>query len=178
MIKKLWFFIPIFITVGFFQDYLKVNINHYADTAQQIPGFFQLDPNQRELALHQATPDFPFDYYYSHSKFGALNSMTESGIVRFKWEVAFFFVFVHLALVLWAYRHMNWPKNRLYAAIGFYFLCLAASGGFWTLGKAIGSPQQGYAVARRLLGFLQSPLPLVLTLMAAWLYLKWNPEKT
>lgn len=176
MISKLWYFVPIFIAVGFFQDYLKVNINYYADTAQKIPGFYQLSDSDRQKALEEATPDFPFDYYYSHGKLDLLNSMSEQNIQIFKWAVALFFIGVHLLLVLWAYRRMNWPSSRMRAAVLFYGACMLTSLFFLGLGKWVDMPAQGYAVARRLLGFLQSPMPLVLTLMAAWLYLKWNPE--
>lgn len=176
MISKLWFFVPIFIAVGFFQDFLKVNINYYADTAGQISGFYQLSATERQKALENATPDFPFDYYYSHGKLDLLNRMSAQSIQFFKWTVALFFIALHLVLVLWAYRRLDWPSNRMRAAIVFYAVCMFISLFFLGLGKWVNMPAQGYAVARRLLGFLQSPMPLVLTLMAAWLYLKWNPE--
>lgn len=154
--------VGVFIALGFFVERAKVSLNHYLDFGAQIQGFDAMDPAEREAALKRITPQVPYDYYYNHGRVDLYHGFALRELTRLKWAMAVGFVALYLGLALFFLGWMDVGSTAkrylyIYVAIATLFVVL-----FFGLSRMPVNQQAAYAVARKLLGFLHSPLPLLL----------------
>lgn len=156
------------LTLGFFQEWAKVGINYYLETADAIPGFFENPADKRAELMNAREVDAPFDYYYSHSKLHGLNGFTRSGIVALKWGLAVVLIVLNLILnylilrfllddIAFVRRSLLWITVFAIGVIGIFLVG----------GKLVGAYEAGYNIARRALGFLHGPIPALFIWLAS-----------
>jgi len=155
--------------VGFFQEYVKVNINYIVETGDRLPGFFEQDASVKKQWLNEVQVDAPYDYYYNHGKFEALYGFSRSGLTTLKWIMTVFFVIVFLGINLLLLHLLTQQRTVLKWTMLLYLVFFVLSFGIYLFGKLTGTFEQAYAVSRRIVGALQSLVPLMLVLPAVWL---------
>lgn len=157
----------VYIFLGFFQEYSKVNVNYHLETGASIPGFFQQSTEQRKILLDAQKQYAPFDYYYSHAPLDALHFLSQKQLVGLKWVITFFFIVTYYLLnktvIDKVCKSQEAITLHLVFGVGLFLFSLAVFG----LGKLAGQPDAAYAVSRKIAGFLQSPLPIAM-IYAGW----------
>lgn len=157
---------------GFFQERVKVELNFVAEHAVKISGYDQMSFEQRASSLQNFRKYHPFDYYYSHDELPVLLhfSMRELSIV--KWGLALFFLIVNGAMVILCFNWWVGNTNLTKTIIAMYFLFLILAVLVYLATKMVGLEHKGYGFARKILGALQSPVPLMILIPAYTLYFK------
>ena len=134
------FWLIVIIALGFLRDFIFVNINYIIDRL-----FYNLE------------------VYYYHSFYDFLEPLDISGLMTLKWTLTLVFTIINLVLSVvilkqfFAKPHM--PIKLLY--LGYVTMFLVA-GLFFLFGKVTGLTDIGYTLARRFIGVLQSPVPLMI----------------
>ncbi len=160
ILKRTWLVLLLIFTLGFFQERFKVAVNYYLDVASSKIDFYQLLPEEKQEYIDSNSPDIPYDYYYTHESFPFLHQLTAQQIKSMKWWSTLIFVIVNGSLgYLLLHRASLGRAQKLHAYL--YIIALVLALFFFGLGALIDLPQQGYGVARKLAGFLQSPLPAI-----------------
>jgi hypothetical protein len=166
--KTYWVCIILFcIALGFFQEFLKVNVNFTIDEGSKIPGFWNMSFEQREQALYQASRHNPFDYYHSHTRIPILNHLGLVSLKSLKWVITVFFVVVFygvnrsmISRLVEDKRGGKWLKITYLVSFSFAFLV-------YLVGLPTQSADLFYNVSRKMVGALQSPIPAMMN-WAAW----------
>lgn len=177
---KLWHGIVVmtFVVIGFAQERLKVSLNYYLDITASSTGFYDLPPDRRDAWLNDRKVNAPYDYYYNHDRIGWYNNFSRKELTALKWGYALVFILVHASLsgaviVKW-YKAKLWPLKKIKHSKAElkslrYLLLLYAGAAilallFFVIIRVGVNPEASYAVARKLLGFMQSPFPLIIVL--------------
>ncbi len=159
---KHWLLLPLMLLLGFAQEMVKVNVNFYLDETARYPEFYSLSVEERKSWLDEQRLDAPFNYYYSHRPIDALHQFSRSELNMLKWGLAVFFIAVNILLNLlflkWAFNDPFFTKLLLWMMAA----CFVLAGFFLVGGKLIHMDEPGYNVARKILGFMQSPIPALL----------------
>jgi hypothetical protein len=156
-----------FIALGFNAERVKVSLNHYLDYGTQISGFDDMSPAEREAALTELSPVIPYDYYYNHTKISVYHRFSIRQLAAFKWGFALLLVGIYLFAGLFFLGWMDVgqaAKNHIYIYVAIAFLVAVL---FFAVSRIHPNPTPGYAVARKVLGFLHSPLPLILAVFTS-----------
>lgn len=164
---KLAVAIVFFIALGFTAERIKVSLNHYLEFGAQIKGFDAMLPAEREEALAQLVPVIPYDYYYNHKKISVYHRFSIRQLAAFKWGFALLLVGIYLFAGLFFLGWMDVgqaAKNHIYIYVAIAFLVAVL---FFAVSRIHPNPTPGYAVARKVLGFLHSPLPLILAVFTS-----------
>lgn len=152
------------LALGFVQERLKISLNFYLEQSAQIPGFYDLDHQQRavELEKRKSAVHAPYDYYWSHTSVYAYNYLNFRSLTGLKWGMAI--VFVGLTFLLsqvilkyWfgsAYRG-DWLVYG-FAAVLLLIVLIAGMSFVFNISKLT------YPLLRELLGIIQSPVPLLI----------------
>lgn len=113
---------------------------------------------------------YPTDYAHSHVAF--LNDWSVEKMMNLKWVLTALFALLFLGFTVLILRswYNTWQYSK-YAVIA-YGIFFAVSGLFYLGGRWI-DPAQGYHFARTFMGFAQSPIPVMILLVA--IRLKKNP---
>lgn len=160
ILRRTWFVFLIIFTLGFFQERFKVAVNYYIDVASSNVNFYSWSTTQKEDYIKSNSPDIPYDYYYTHESFPFLHQLDESALKNMKWWSTLLFVIINGSLgYILLMRASLGKAQKLHAII--YITAIVLALVFFVLGKLFNLPLQGYGVARKLAGFLQSPLPAI-----------------
>jgi hypothetical protein len=165
MKRKIVLAVLIYLCLGFLSERAKVSLNFYLEQGDRIEGFYAFAPDRRDAALDALSSRVPYDYYYNHGRVKFYHRMTRSQLIACKWGLAIGLVGVYMLL---ARGFMSW-FNQNDAVLPIYILTLTAlllSLVFFVVMILLSNPQPAYAVARKLLGFAQSPLPVLLALLS------------
>lgn len=160
------------IGIGFFQERLKVSINFTIEKGDSIEHFYEMSANERIDALSQIKTNNPFDYYQSHESVNALNHLSRQQLKISKWLITVVFVVVFFLLnrlaLWWIFDSPTLTKWLATTYIvAFCGALLIYSGGY-----IFGRSDLFYAVSRKMVGALQSPIPAMMN-WAGWiLYLR------
>jgi hypothetical protein len=160
------------IGIGFFQERLKVSINFTIEKGDRIEHFYDMSADQRIEALKQIKTNNPFDYYQSHDSINALNHLSRGQLKLAKWIVTVFFVVVFFFLNRLALKWIfdNSTLSKWLATTYVVAFCSALV--IYFGGYVFGRPDLFYAVSRKMVGALQSPIPAMMN-WAGWiLYLR------
>lgn len=150
------------VTFGFFQENIKVAINFQIDYLTRFPQIQSLSGENREAAIAKLAPVSNIDYYYNHPRFHVLSSLTRGQLIGLKWAHTVVFTLVYLLLNLlaakvWTGASFLRPIGLFY--LGLFFMALMV----YAMGILIGYQSQFYGVSRKIIGVLQSPLPVLIT---------------
>lgn len=156
-----------FIVLGFAAERVKVSLNHYLHYSAQINGFNTLSPQERETALAERAAVVPYDYYYNHKRISLYHRFSVEQLTAFKWIFALVLAGVYLIAALvflgWMDAHPA-AKNLTYIYVA---AALGIAVFFFAVSRIHPNPKAAYAVARKILGFVHSPLPLILAMFTA-----------
>ncbi len=152
-----------FIALGFVQERAKVSINYYLDRSDSEPAFFDFPPERRDAWLNEHAIDAPYDYYYNHARVKWYDELSRKQLELLKWMYALIFIVLHVLLSHWALHMWRAPREMLVTIYIGTTAMMVLSLLFFGASR-YGGGEAAYNVARKLLGFIQSPLPLVLLL--------------
>lgn len=150
------------IAFGFFQENVKVAINFQIDYLSRYPQLEQLSGSSRAEALEKLAPVSNIDYYYNHHRFEMLSYLSKSELSTLKWLHTLGFTLMYLGMNLlaaffWTGKRLFGPINLFYAGLFTMALCI------YLVGVLVGWIPPFYAVSRKIIGVLQSPLPVLIT---------------
>ena len=151
------FFVIATLAAGLFQERLKVSINFTLKSAHLISGYDSMDPESRMVAVSKYKTYKPYDYYYNHDSVTMLYLLEIKELSALKWGVTILFVLIHLGLGLFLIKMLDLSIARWFV-LAYFFLFVAAAL-VYGVGKIVGL--DFYSLARRVVGFLQSPLPVI-----------------
>ena len=166
-----------FVALGFTVERIKVSLNHYLDFGHQIAGFDEMTPAERDEALKEIVPVIPYDYYFNHRKVPLYHNYSLRQLTVFKWLFAAAVVILYLIVSHFFWGWMNGSSK----VVRYIYICVAiglvAVGCFFALSRLPINPEASYAVARKLLGFLHSPLPLLLSIFTYRMHTAFNANE-
>jgi hypothetical protein len=158
--KFIGIMVVIYIFLGFFQEYSKVNINYHLETGSSLPDYFNQSAEKRKELLDAQKQYAPFDYYYSHAPLDVLHLFSRKQLVGLKWVVTLFFIVTYYLLNKMVIEKVCKSQEAITLHLIFGIGLFLFSLGVFALGKLLGQPDAAYAVSRKIAGFLQSPLPI------------------
>lgn len=150
---------------GYYQENVKVAINYRIALIEKFPELDALAPDDKEKRAEELTPFSTIDYYYGHARIGWVNYFSLSGLRQMKWWLTLLFALCFLALNILLATLMGMQKQVLRRLALMYLFLFASALLVFFLGKVTGFAGECYAIARKMVGLLQSPLPL----MTIWL---------
>lgn len=151
-----------FVALGFIQERAKVSLNYYLDVTASSQTFFDLPPERRDEWLNARSINAPYDYYYNHKPVAFYHQLSREQLQQLKWAYALTFIVAHLIIGVLTIRLFQAERTDEYTLYIYVTIAIVLSLGFFALSRFISNPQPAYAVARKLLGFGQSPLPLII----------------
>jgi hypothetical protein len=165
---------------GFVQEYIKINLNYVIDMGSQIPGFFQMDVEKKMAWIEYMKQHSTQDFYNTPNHITWFYKLDLSTLNILKWALTIVFVLIYFVfnsiLIYWISgekQHVRW-MIALYIAAFLFALIL------YLVAMLIGSVKEVYPVSRKVVGALQSLVPLMILVPAFWLSQQWNiktPEK-
>lgn len=159
------------ISMGFFQEWVKVNINFTLEQAPKVPGFYTYPAAERSAKLEQLKRNSPFDYYHSHYPIGALQHFSESSLKKLKWMLTVFFVLWFFAVNQWLVKRIiHDPRGSSWIQLTYVISFLGAFF-IYSLGWFFGHSDLFYNISRKMVGALQSPIPVMMNWAGWQLYL-------
>ncbi|MBX7050596.1 MAG: hypothetical protein K1X54_01030 [Flavobacteriales bacterium] len=179
MKKIIWIsgLLIIAIVTGFLQENLKVNVNYILETGDKINGFFNQTPEVKRDWLQQVKIDAPYDYYHNHRRLEFLLNFTRSQLVIAKWVITVFFVALFMILnstiIFLVTSNTSLRKWTIRLYIAFFLLSFLV----YIFGVITGSGTQAYGISRKVVGGLQSLVPLMILLPGYWINRTYFPEK-
>ena len=156
------------ISLGFYQEQLKVSINYILENAPRISGFYGLNEEEKHQAIEAQRYNAPFDYYHSHDTLRWLYRLNEQGLQRLKWAVTFISLLVFFAINATLLSLLEGNGRVLTRLAMTYIVFTALAFAIYALGKLISMPDQTYAISRRITGAMQSLVPV----MILWPFLR------
>ncbi len=152
--------------LGYVQERVKIDLNLRLAYVPLIEGYDALDAAARRGALDRLVPQVPFDYYYNHGRIAWFDQLSAPQLARMKWFCALLFVAVFWLWNQWFLNAVKMvPRMRRFVTIGYLYM-MGAALLLYTAVSLWDWAGPAYAVARRLLGLLQSPLPGVVLYLA------------
>jgi hypothetical protein len=161
--------LAIAIVAGFVQEYVKVNINYVLEMGGKMPGFFDQDATTRKVWIETMRVDAPYDYYHNHSRLEALYSLSEKNLVILKWVVTVVFVTLFMVINTMLLFMTTRRREVIRWTLWLYLFFFVLSFGVYLFGWFTGTLEQAYGISRKIVGGLQSMVPLMLLLPATWL---------
>jgi hypothetical protein len=155
---------------GFYQEKLKISINYILDTGGKMPGFFDLAADEKERWIEETRIDASFDYYHNHQTIKWLYLLDQRQLAASKWIVTGGFILLFLLLNRYTLATLGVSENvtrllpRIYAALILFSL------GVYAIGIAGLGPSHCYAISRKIMGALQSVVPVLILWPAAKLW--------
>ena len=150
------------IVSGFYQEKLKISINYILDEGAKMPGFDLLPPDEKMEWIEKARVSAPFDYYHNHHTISWLYHFDSKQLSILKWVVTGFFLLWFLLLNTFLLKTLLVPHDvvryvpLIYGALIVLALLLFAIGAF------TGHQQNAYTLSRRIMGALQSVIPVLI----------------
>lgn len=158
--KVIFAYILLFVALGFLQELLKVNINYQIEIGDSIPGFFESSPEEKMALLDARYVFAPFDYYYSHMSLDALSYLSRSQLVILKWALTLGLVVLYYFLNTRVVKMLVQGERAIKVHLGLYVALFAFSFIVFIIGKIVGMPEASYAISRKIVGFLESPISI------------------
>ncbi|HCY47026.1 MAG TPA: hypothetical protein DHU89_10090 [Flavobacteriales bacterium] len=149
------------LALGLFQERVKISINFNLKSASLIDDYHSLDAESRMRAIQKSKIGRPYDYYYSHDSVDLLYRLNVRELSVLKWLGSILFAFGHLCLGLWLLKTLRLKFGKW--LVQGYVLLFGSAAVAYIVGVILGV--DFYLLARRIVGFLQSPLPVIVLLV-------------
>jgi hypothetical protein len=146
---------------GFYQERVKIGMNFYLDLGDRVSGFYDADADQREELFLTYRYEMNRDPYSSTIYIPWLHHLDRSTISTLKWVLTIVFTLVHLLLALAIFQLWFGERKYLHWIIMFYGVVFVLAGAIFVFGKLTGTHDATYQVTRKLMGALQSAVPVM-----------------
>lgn len=165
------------IALGFVLENQKIAINFLLEYGEKFPAFFDLDTPEKKLWVKEWKSLRVADYFFAHNTPNWLFDLNLAQLNKVKWALALLgiavFSAINLTIVQLAFQSVKTTRNAAVFLAFILFVCVVV----YAIGFLVPSASGGfYAVARELLGGLQSPVPLMILFPAAWLQARFNSQ--
>ncbi len=157
---------------GSFQEKVKISVNNIIKYGQTIPSYNNLPKAEREKKITQIITDTPRGFYSHPSSISMLYGLTIPEMKKLKWVNTFLFIIVHLVLNSLILFFLFKDSTLLKILGGSYVLFALLAIVIYAVGKLTGFSQPGYNVARKIVGALQSQVPIMLFVSGYYLLKK------
>lgn len=179
MIKKIflktWWVFILIVSLGFFQERFKVALNFYIEVAHYFPNFVELSDEQKDMQIEASRLKIPYDYYHNHRSFKLFHSFGLKQLKILKWLATAVFIFLNGYLGWLVLKYLRWKDAKpFYLWLHVSVLILALL--LFISGQLIHFEKEGYAAARKLVGFLQSPTPAIIVAFCYFGMKHFNPN--
>ena len=159
-----WWMLVLLVMLGFglLQEQSKIKVNHYLKVGDEA-GFWEDEPSGRAAWWGVHAPVGRHNFYVSRETWSFFHGLSRGELVAFKWLLSGSILLVFFALDVLFLRTTG-VGHRVPWLVLIYLVTSVPM-----VGLALSSPgQPWYALARNMLGFLQSPLPSVMVLVVPW----------
>lgn len=152
--------VTVMILFGYYQENVKVAMNYRIALSEKYPWLDELPPHEKAVEADKLTPDTTIDYYYGHERIFWLNRFSLHELRSLKWglTVAFTGAFLLLNGLLAVVMSQDIAGMVKRLAL-FYALLFCSALLVYLSGRLVGFPVEAYNVSRKMVGFLQSPMP-------------------
>lgn len=149
------------ILFGYYQENVKVAMNYRIALTEKYPELDNLPPVEKERRAEELTPFSTIDYYYGHARISWINYFNLSTLRQLKWWLTLLFAICFLGLNALLAVCLEMDKSVLKRLVLMYVFLFLAALSVFAIGKISGFAGECYAIARKMVGLLQSPLPLI-----------------
>lgn len=150
------------IVSGFYQEKLKISINYILDEGSKMQGFFLLSPNEKMEWTEKARVSAPFDYYHNHRTISWLYHFDSRQLSMLKWAVTGFFLCWFLLLNTFLLKVLSVPDDLIRYLPWVYCILIALALLIFAFAAFSGFQQSAYTISRRIMGALQSVIPVLI----------------
>jgi hypothetical protein len=172
--SKLAVLIFLALVSGFYQEKLKISINYILEQGARTPGFFEQTPDVKYEWIEHARVSAPFDYYHNHQTITWLYHFDSRQLLMLKWGVTGFFLLWFLMLNILLLRTLSISDEITRYIPLLYGSLILISLILYGAGSISGQHQIAYTLSRRVMGALQSVIPVLIIWPASRL---WNRSK-
>jgi hypothetical protein len=155
---------------GFYQEKLKISINYILDQTEGIPAFFEATPTQKSEWIEANRFDKPFEYYHNHETVEWLYRLNRNELGALKWTVTLVFSLLFFILNLALLTILNPAVAPLKMLIWCYVGVAVLAFGIYATGVLFSEHVHFYAISRKLMGALQSLVPVMVIWPASRLW--------
>ena len=170
-IGKLTMLIFLAVVSGFYQEKLKISVNYILEQGAKMPGFDEQSPDRKKEWIERARVSAPFDYYHNHQTIAWLYRLDARQLSMLKWAITGFFLLWFLALNIMLLKALSASNEIIRYLPLIYGSLIVISLILYGAGSILGQQQIAYALSRRVMGALQSVIPVLIIWPASWL---WN----
>ena len=162
--RKPWWLVVLGLMLGFglVQEQSKIKVNHYLQVGD-AEQFWDQDAQERESWWQASAPAGRQNFYVSRETWTVFHSFSRGQLVAFKWGLSGLILLVFFILDVLLLRATGVAERVPWLVV------IYVTAGIPMLGLGFSSPGEAwYALARDMLGFLQSPLPSVMVVLVPW----------
>jgi hypothetical protein len=150
------------LSLGFYQEKLKISINYILDQSGKIPGFFNGTAEQKKRWIEANRFDAPFEYYHNHETVEWLYKLNASELGGLKWGATILFSVLFFVLNAAMLNSLGAKEGATTILLLFYLVLAALAFGIYALGIALSEHVHFYAISRKIMGALQSMVPVLI----------------
>ena len=159
--RRPWWLLVLGVMLGFglLQEQSKIKVNHYLRMGDAA-NFWDNDAENRRTWWDAHAPIGRHNFYVSRTTWSLFHGLTRQQMVAFKWGMSAAILFMFFLLDVMLLRATQVGERVP------WLLLIYAAAGMPLVGLAFSKPGEAwYALARDMLGFLQSPLPSLLVVL-------------
>ena len=168
--RKPWWLVVLGAMLGFglLQEQSKIKVNHYLRVGD-VQQFWDDDAPTRATWWDAHAPVGRHNFYVSRATWPLFHGLSRAQLVAFKWGLSAAILLLFFVLDVLFLRATGVPERvpwlvLIYVTAGIPMVGLGFSS----------SGEPWYALARDMLGFLQSPLPSVMVVLVPWFLARMN----
>ncbi len=154
---------------GFLQEHIKINVNFILETGARIPRFFEMDIPSKKAWIDYYKKNAPQDFYHKPKTIEALYGMNYGSLIKIKWTLAILFATIYLILNSTIIRLVTGNNITVLWMRYLYIIFLGLALVIFLVGKLTPYSESTYIMSRKILGGLQSLVPLMFMVPAIWL---------
>lgn len=170
-LRRPWWLLVLLAMLGFglLQEQSKIKVNHYLKVGDEAQ-FWQNDAGSRLAWWTVHAPVGRHNFYVSRSTWNVFHGLDRGELIAFKWGLSAVILVVFFMLDVLFLRTAGVPDRVP------WLLLIYVTSGVPMVGLALSSPGwPWYALARDMLGFLQSPLPSLMVVAIPWMLQSLDP---
>ena len=159
--RRPWWLVVLGAMLGFglLQEQSKIKVNHYLRVGD-AERFWEDDAETRTAWWEGHAPVGRHNFYVSRDTWPLFHGLTRTQLVAFKWGLSAAILLIFFALDVLFLRATHVGERVPWLVL------IYATAGVPMVGLAFSSPGEAwYALARDMLGFLQSPLPSLMVVL-------------
>ena len=167
--KPLWLVVlGAMLGFGLLQEKSKIKVNHYLRVGD-VQQFWDDDAPTRTTWWDAHAPVGRHNFYVSRATWPLFHGLSRAQLVAFKWGLSAAILLLFFVLDVLFLRATGVPERVPWLVL------IYVTAGIPMVGLGFSSPGElWYALARDMLGFLQSPLPSVMVVLVPWFLARMN----